>query len=63
MPNWFPGGAAGGLLLEAGGDDGDLHFVLHLLVKHRAEDDVGVFVRGALNDGGSLVDLGQLQRS
>ena len=30
---------------------------------HGAEDDVGVFVRGALDDGGSLVDLGEAQRT
>src|SRR5271166_7018927 len=29
-------------LLEAGGDHGDLYFVLHLLVEHGAEDDIGV---------------------
>ena len=50
-------------LFEAGRDDCDLHFVLHLLVEHRAEDDVRVFVGGALDDGRSLVDLGQPQRA
>ena len=32
---------------EAGGDDGDLDLVLHALIEHGAEDDVGIFVRGA----------------
>src|SRR3954469_13911986 len=50
------GGAHGGMCplrhgLESGSDDGDLHLVLHLLVVHGAEDDVGVFMRSALDDG------------
>src|SRR3974377_602508 len=52
-----------GRLLESGGDDSDLDLVLHLLVEHGAEDDVGVFVGGALDDGGGLVDLGEAERT
>src|SRR5512141_871875 len=48
---------------EAGGNDRDLDLVLHLLVEHGAEDDVGVLVGGALDDGGSLVDFGELERT
>ena len=49
--------------LESGGDDRDLHFVFHLFVVHRTEDDVGVFVRCALDDGERLVHLRQLHRT
>ena len=48
---------------EAGRDDRDLHRVFHLFVEHRAEDDVGIFVGGALNDRAGLLHFGQLQRS
>src|SRR5262249_49937771 len=36
--------------LEAGGDHRNLHGVLHLIVHHRAENNVGVFVSGLLDD-------------
>src|SRR5208282_5866721 len=50
-------------ILEAGGDYRDLHLVLHLLVEHSAEDDVGVLVGGALDDGRRFIHLGQPQRT
>src|SRR3989454_4648876 len=46
-------------VLEAGGDDGDLHGVLHVVVLDGAEDDVGIFMRGLLNDAGGFVDFMQ----
>ena len=49
-------------LFEAGRDHRDLDRVFHLLVQNRAEDDVGIFVSGALNDGASLLHFGKLQR-
>ena len=42
--------ALGHLVAEAGGDDGDLDLVFHLLVEYGAEDDVGVLMRGRLNE-------------
>src|SRR5690242_14917770 len=48
-------------VVEAGGDDGHADLVAEALVQHRAEDDVRVGVRGALDDLGSLVDLEQTQ--
>ena len=45
--------------LEAGGDDRDFHGVFHGIVHDGAENDVGVFMRGFLNDGRRLVDFVQ----
>src|SRR4051812_29873421 len=68
-----PAGPAGGpgdrpgprggrpLLPEAGGAPGDPPLVLELLVEHRAEDDVGLRVRGLLDGTGRLVALPQRQ--
>src|SRR5207249_9337590 len=47
---------------EPGGDDSDLHGVFHLLVHNGAENNVGVFVSGALNDGARLLHFCQLER-
>ncbi len=41
--------------VEAGGDDGDFHLVLHPRVDDRAEDDVGLFVGRFLDDRRRLV--------
>jgi hypothetical protein len=49
-------------LAESGGNHGDLHRIFHLLVHHRAENNVGIFVRRALNDGARLLHFRQLQR-
>src|SRR5258708_3071252 len=46
-------------VLEAGGDDGDLYGVLHVVVLDGAEDDVGIFVRSFLDDTRSFVDFVQ----
>src|SRR5438270_10477776 len=46
-------------VLEARGDDGDLHGVLHVVVLHGAEDDVGIFMSGLLNDARGFVDFMQ----
>ena len=46
-------------VLEAGGDYGDLDAVLHAVVLHGAEDDVGIFVRGFLDDAGGFVNFMQ----
>src|SRR5450755_2211736 len=54
--------AGGRGLAESGGDDGDFHCVFHLLVHDRAENNVGVFVGGALNDGAGLLHFGELER-
>jgi hypothetical protein len=43
--------------LEAGGDDGDFYRVFHGVVHDGAEDDVGVFVGGFLDDAGGFVDF------
>ena len=45
-----PLAAFGHFPAEAGGDDGDLDLVAHAFVEHRAEDDVGVFVGGVLDE-------------
>ena len=37
--------------------------VLHLFIEHGAEDDVGILVRGALNDGACFLHFGELERS
>ncbi len=44
---------------KAGGDDGNLDAVAHRFIEDGAEDDVGVFVRGVVNDGRSFVDFMQ----
>src|SRR6266536_1584184 len=44
-------------------DNGDLDRIFHFLVEYGAKDDVGVFVGRALDDGASLLDLGELQRT
>jgi len=46
---------------ESSCDHGDLHAVFHLLVEHSAEDDVGVVVCSALNDGAGLLHFRELQ--
>src|SRR5579859_6264875 len=46
-------------LAETRGDYGNLDGLLHGIVHHRAEDDVGVFMRGLLNDRGSFVHFMQ----
>src|SRR5580704_5779863 len=46
--------------LEAGGDYRDLDGVFHLVVLHGAENDVGIFVGGLLDDGRGFVNF--LQR-
>src|SRR5208282_1976030 len=50
-------------LFETGCDHRDLDRVLHLLVEHGAKNDVGIFVSRTLNDGASLLHLGQFQRT
>src|SRR5882724_9772226 len=45
--------------LEAGGDDGDLHGVLHSFVLNRTENNVGVFRGGFLDDRGRFVNFVQ----
>lgn len=45
--------------LEACGDDRDFNGVFHGIVHDRAEDDVGVFMRGFLDDGRSFVNFVQ----
>src|SRR6202158_2054632 len=42
-------------LAESRGNDGDLHLLLHGIVHHGAENNVGIFVRGFLDDRGGLV--------
>ena len=54
-------GARAAAVVEAGGDHGHPDLVGHRVVDHRAEDDVGVGVGGALNDLGRLVDLEQAE--
>ena len=49
------------VILEAGGDHGNLSIVLHFFVLHGAKDNVGIFMRGRLNNGGSLIHLRQLE--
>src|SRR5438270_2041501 len=44
---------------EAGGDDGDLQLLSHLVVDDAAEDDVGVLVRSLLDQRAGLVYLDQ----
>src|SRR5581483_9479335 len=46
---------------EAGGDDGNLDLFLHFFIQHSAKNDVGIFMGGTLNNGGSFVDLRQAQ--
>jgi len=46
-------------LLEPSGDHRDADLVAHVLVDHRAEDQVDIRVRRLLDDGGGLVDLEQ----
>ena len=43
--------------LEACGDDRDFHGVLHGVVHDGAEDDVGIFVSGFLDDAGGFVNF------
>jgi hypothetical protein len=45
--------------LETRGDDCDFYGVFHGVVHDGAEDDVGVFVRGFLDDGRSFVNFVQ----
>src|SRR5439155_14086536 len=55
------GARAGAAVVEAGGDDGHADLVAQALVQDRAEDDVRVGVRGALDDLRGLVDLEQAE--
>jgi len=64
----FPGLRQEGLLLvnvflvgvlEARGNDSDLHGVLHVVILHGAENNVGILVRGLLNDAGRFVNFVQ----
>ena len=50
-------------IFEAGGDNGDFHRVLHLLIKDGAENDVGILVGGALNDAAGLLYFGKFERT
>ncbi len=45
--------------LEACGDDGDFYGVFHRFVLHGAEDDVGIFVGGLLDDGRGFMNFVQ----
>ena len=45
--------------VEAGGDHGHLHFVLHLRIDDRAEDDVRFFVGRLLNDRSRFMNFEQ----
>ena len=47
--------------VEPGRDDGDPHLVAEGVVDDRAEDDVGLGVRGLLDQPGRLVDLEQAE--
>ena len=47
--------------VEPGRDDGDPHLVAERVVDDRAEDDVGLGVRGLLDQAGRLVDLEQAE--
>ena len=49
--------SGGHLVAKAGGDDGDFYFVSHFLVEDGAEDDVGVFVGGGLDETARGVDF------
>ncbi len=55
------GAALGHLIAEAGSDDGDFHLFAHALVLHGSENDVGIFMRGRLDERGGLVDLRKLE--
>src|SRR5580704_4574758 len=46
-------------IAETGGDYSNLDGLLHGIVHHRAEDDVGVFMCGLLNDRRSFMDFMQ----
>jgi hypothetical protein len=43
--------------VEAGGDNSDTDFALHRWLVHRAEDDLGVFPDGVVDDFVDLVDF------
>src|SRR6202030_44631 len=47
------------VLLETGGDHRDFDLIAHAFVENGAEDDVGVFMSGILNEGRSDVHLTQ----
>src|SRR6266853_1611801 len=42
-------------LAEPGGNDGDFHLFFHGIVHHGAENNVGIFVRGLLDDRRGLM--------
>lgn len=44
-------------LLEARGDHRDFHGIFHRIIHDRAKNDVGVLMRGLLNDRGCFVNL------
>src|SRR5271170_863180 len=52
---------AAGYVAETRGDYGDFHGLLHGVVHHRAENDVGIFVGGFLDDGRSFVHFLQAE--
>src|SRR5271156_134485 len=52
---------AAGDVAESRGDHRDFHGLLHGIVHHRAENDVGIFVRGFLDDGRSFVHFLQAE--
>ena len=45
--------------IEAGRNDGDLDLAFHPRIHDRAEDDVGLFVSGFLDDAGCFADFDQ----
>src|SRR5699024_5730605 len=51
--------SGGATLLKAGGDDDDADLVLEGVVEGGAEDDVGVGVRGLLNEVRGGLDVGE----
>src|SRR5580658_11330093 len=52
---------AAGDVAESSGDHGDFHGLLHGIVHYCAENNVGIFVRGFLDDGRSFVHFLQAE--
>src|SRR5207249_2096270 len=50
-----------GAAVEAGSDHRDLHFVLHCLVQHGAEDDVRLAISSIMDNAGCFADFVQEQ--
>src|ERR1700738_2943732 len=46
-------------VFEARGDNGNFDGVFHGVILHRAKNNIGIFVRGFLNDAGSFVNFMQ----